>query len=99
MLSAVQEECTDLKQQADRASDNHYATITEWAVTGANDETLRQEAVRRASVLRRSLDWLVDCYRRMRQSVRTRRLLDNAVASRQLVENDIETLDRYDPAS
>ena len=93
------EECDDVKKQADKAADEYYPVLTKWAVTGAKDEQLRDEARRRAGAFRRSLDWLIDCYRRVRGSLRANRALENAVELRQLVDNDIENLDRYGQAS
>ena len=89
------EDCGEIKQQADRAADQYYPVLTDWAASGAKDEGLRQEARRRAGVFRRSLDWLIDCYQRVRGSFRAQRAMENAVELKQLVENDIENLDRY----
>jgi hypothetical protein len=91
------EECDDIKRQADQAADEYYPVLTQWAVSGAQDENLRQEARRRAGVFRGALDWLIDCYRRVHHSIRARRALDHTVELRQLVDNDIENLDRYSP--
>lgn len=91
------QECNDVKRQADEAADEYYPVLTQWALSGASDENLRQEARRRAGRFRRALDWVIDCYGRVRNSIRARRRLDGAVELRRLVDDDIENLDRYRP--
>jgi hypothetical protein len=98
-IFAVKEECSDLKHDADKAADAYFPVMTEWAVGGARDEGLRQEARLRAGAFRRSLDWLINCYQRVTDSLKFRRRLDDAVQMKHLVENDISTLNRYAPDS
>ena len=91
------DECVELQQEADKAADAYFPVMTEWAVKGAKDERLRTEARTRAGAFRRSLNFLVDCYERTRDSIRTRRKLNNAVQMQNLIESDINTLNQYAP--
>ncbi|MBV9214862.1 MAG: hypothetical protein JO053_01700 [Acidobacteria bacterium] len=92
-----EEECSDLKREADKAADEYFPVVTKWAVTGGRDEELRKKARARAGVFRRSLDWLIECYKRIQGSWLGRRRLEDAVQMKQLVEKDIAALNRYAP--
>jgi hypothetical protein len=61
-------------------------------------EHLRKKAHRAAVAYRRALKFLINCYRRARGSVGKRRRLNNAVALEALVAQDIEVLERREPA-
>jgi hypothetical protein len=88
----VQEECSDLEVEAGEAGDRHYRAMTEWATRGRG-ERLREKARALAGQYRRALKWMIDCYARARDSVRSRRKLELAVEYKELVEQDIEILD------
>jgi hypothetical protein len=66
--------------------------MTEWA-TGGRGERLREKARTLAGRYRRALKWVIDCYARARDSVRSRRKLQIAVEYKELVEQDIDILD------
>ena len=86
----VENECADLKQEADKAGDKHYRAMTEW-VTKGRTRTLRDRALAFAVSYRRALHWLIDCYRRIRAGRSEK--LETAVEFKALVDQDIKVLE------
>jgi hypothetical protein len=91
------DDCSDLDSEAGSAGDTHYRAIGAW-LRGGMAEHLRKKAHRAAVAYRRALKFLINCYRRARGSVGKRRRLNNAVALEALVAQDIEVLERHEPA-
>ncbi|MFM9905045.1 MAG: hypothetical protein ACKVQJ_10800 [Pyrinomonadaceae bacterium] len=89
----MEEECTDLVQESNQAGDKHYRTMTTW-LTGGRTRTLLNRAYRFALAYRRALQWVIDCYGRIRNSVRAKRKLEEAVEFKSLVEKDIVILEQ-----
>ncbi|MFL6374440.1 MAG: hypothetical protein ACJ73D_07235 [Pyrinomonadaceae bacterium] len=89
--SAVQQECSDLKDEAGAASDNHYRAMTNWLTKGRTS-ALRRKARSMAEKYRKALTWLIGCYRRARGQA-SQHSLEQAETYRSLLEQDIEILD------
>ena len=86
----MENECADLKQEADKAGDKHYRAMTDW-VTKGRTRPLRERAYAFAVSYRRSLKWLIDCYRRIRGGRSEK--LETAVEFKGLVDRDIKALE------
>ena len=84
-------ECSDLKREAHEAGDLHYRTMTEF-IRGDHDVTPRR-ALGVAMAYRRALQWLIDCYRRVRHGSAARVHAETAEKYKDLVEKDIEMLE------
>lgn len=90
----MKDECSDLKQAADRAQDKHYREMTDWVTRGRTPEQGRR-AYGFAVAYRQALKWLIDCYAHLRDRLSARRNMEAAQEFKTLVEHDIDILDKY----
>ena len=88
----VPEKCNDQNAAAAQAGDRYYKVIGEWLRGRMKSPVLRQQARRLASTYRRSLDLVIDCYRRVRGSVTAKRELRHARELQALLNRDMEIL-------
>jgi hypothetical protein len=89
----MNDECSDLKREADLAGDAHYRAMTNY-MTDGRTRRLAARAYGFAVAYRSALKWLIDCYSRVRDRVNARRKLDTAMEMKHLVDRDIETLEQ-----
>ena len=85
------DECSDLKREAHEAGDLHYRTMTQY-IRGEADVP-RRRVLGVAVAYRRALQWLIDCYRRVRNGSASRQQAETAEKYKDLVEKDIEMLE------
>jgi hypothetical protein len=92
----MEQQCSDIKKNADRAGDEHYRAMTQW-VTGGRTRKLLNRAYPLALRYRRQLGWLVECYQHARSSILSRSKVKAADDYKTLIEQDIKILESYDP--
>jgi len=85
------DECSDLKREAHEAGDEHYRAMTDYIRGDHKGE--RKRALRFAVAYRRALQWLIDCYGRMKDRVAGRQKAETALQYAELVDKDIEMLE------
>ncbi len=88
----MNDECSDIKREAHAAGDLHYRAMTDYVKTG--DRASRGRALAIAMRYRQALDWLIDCYSRLRDRMSGRRNAAVAVEYKHLVDKDIEMLEK-----
>jgi hypothetical protein len=93
----MSDDCSELESEAGNAGDAHYRAMGTW-LRGGMAENLRKKAYRAAIAYRRALKFIIECYRRARGSFGKRRRLNNAATLESLVAQDIEVLERHEPA-
>ena len=86
------ERCNDVKAETGKAADQYYKTVGEWIRSRMRSESLRRQSLRLASAYRRSLDLVVDCYRRVRRSPAARAEFQHALELKSLLQKDMEAL-------
>ena len=87
----MNDECSDIKREAHEAGDLHYRAMTDYVRTG--DMLARRRALSVAVRYRRALDWLVDCYSKLRDRMTGRQKVASTLEYKHLVEKDIEMLE------
>ena len=83
-------ECSDIKAEAHAAGDKHYEAMTGYAIAPTPEH--RTRALNFALRYRQALNWLIDCYRRLRRKKAASPELASAAEYKHLVEHDIEVL-------
>jgi hypothetical protein len=86
----VESECSDIKRDAHAAGDLHYRAMGEFV--RERTPAKRRRALDIAIGYRRALQWVIDCYRRLRPARDVTPQLDNITSYKHLVEHDIEIL-------
>ena len=86
------EKCSDQTAAAAQAGDRYYKVIGEWIRGRMSSYALRDQARRLASVYRRSLDLVIDCYRRIRGTAEAKRELDHAREIQSFLEKNMANL-------
>lgn len=88
-------QCSDIKAEAHVAGDKHYDAMTSYAIAPTPER--RKRALSFALRYRKALNWLIDCYRRLRPKNVVSPELASATEYKHLVEHDIEILSTQKP--
>jgi hypothetical protein len=88
-------ECSDIKAEAHAAGDKYYKAMTGYAIAPTQER--RRRALNFALRYRQALDWLIDCYRRLRPQKFASPHIADAAEYKHLVEHDIEILTTSNP--
>jgi hypothetical protein len=91
----MNDECSDIKAEAHAAGDKHYEAMTGYAIAPTPER--RRRALNLALRYRQALNWLIDCYRRLRPKKTASSHLANATEYKHLVDHDIEILSTSKP--
>ena len=88
-------ECSDIKAEAHAAGDKHYEAMTDYAIAPTQER--RGRALNFALRYRQALDWLIDCYHRLRPQRFASSHIADAAEYKNLVEHDIDILTTSNP--
>lgn len=91
-------ECSELSKENARIGDRYYRAVTAWVKSRGRSPELREKASGLARLYDKTLQFLLDCLRRLRRSPAVKRQIDAAEEYQVLLEKDKELLSsRQDP--